>query len=523
MFETIDSLHLPNQSPLYQEFLKNENWRFANFGYSLINLDDDFEKRSRVLEKREFDYKLLGFQIEKYMQPFGLSEKTKSNLDKFQKSNCVCVVTGQQPSLFGGPIYNFYKVITAIKLARQWEEKTNIPCVPVFWNASNDHDLEEGNRFFYLDKHRRLAKTKVDGLPNLPLDKIKVGNAISQMKAQIEKEMGRIDFLSDAWNIFLPDSNDTIGTWQTRILNHIFKDKGLLIVEPHIFKHQSKKTYSHLLPFEDQFIKQIQLNSTALKNKNFHVQVDEKVSSRFMMYQANKGRYRLQKQSDHWVLGNQRWGLSELLSEVEKEDVDVSPDALLRPIWQDMNLPVAAYVAGPGEIAYYHQLKGCYEIFGMQMPLIVPRISGSIFEKNHLKFLGQFKVPIHHFFELYQWGKVPTISSERPSDALSGLFLKWGENAKTPSEIKIFKDFQAKAEKMNRKYYDKLEASRMNINETGNKQLQEWKDFLYPRQQYQERIFSVLPFYARHGPSFLNFLDEAKYEFGKHFMYSVND
>ena len=69
MLETIDSLHLPNQSPLYQEFLKNENWRFANFGYSLINLDDDFEKRSRVLEKREFDYKLLGLQIGESVNP----------------------------------------------------------------------------------------------------------------------------------------------------------------------------------------------------------------------------------------------------------------------------------------------------------------------------------------------------------------------------------------------------------------------------------------------------------------------
>lgn len=523
MYQTIDLLNLPNQSPLFQEYLRNANWRLEYFGYSLQNLENDFQKRIKNLEKQPFNRNLLSSQVEQYMQPFGISAKTKINLEKLKDKNCVCIVTGQQPSLFGGPIYNFYKALTAIKLATQWEAQSKIPCVPVFWNASNDHDLEEGNRFYFLDKQRRLAKTNLENMPNLPLDRVKIGSSIDAIKVKIENEMSRVDFINEAWQSFLPDSWDTIATWHTRVLNNIFKEQGLLIIEPNIFKSNSHDSFSRLLQSDEKLISQIQKNSLELKKRNYHVQVDENVSSRFMLYQKDIGRHRLQKQSGNWQLGKQKWDLPKLISENEKPEFDLSPDALGRPIWQDMTLPVAAYVAGAGEIAYYHQLKGCYEIFDMQMPLIVPRMTGSILEKNHIKFLNHYQIPLNRFYELNQWGKVPEIKTSKPQNVMPELLAEWKQYANTPTELKIFDNFKSKVEKLNRKYYGKIELSRMNTMAIGNKQLQEWKDYLFPKQQFQERAFSLLPFYARHGPKFINFLEQANYEFGKHFIYSAND
>ena len=50
------------------------------------------------------------------------------------------VVTGQQPSAALGPMYNVYKAITAVRWARK------LDAVPVFWNHSDDDNLEGLNR-----------------------------------------------------------------------------------------------------------------------------------------------------------------------------------------------------------------------------------------------------------------------------------------------------------------------------------------------------------------------------------------
>jgi len=63
-------------------------------------------------------------------------------LDQLEKPGTVAVVTGQQVGLLSGPSYTIFKALTAVRLAAQLS-KQGTPAVPIFWLATEDHDLAE--------------------------------------------------------------------------------------------------------------------------------------------------------------------------------------------------------------------------------------------------------------------------------------------------------------------------------------------------------------------------------------------
>src|ERR1700756_530590 len=79
----------------------------------------------------------------------GASSATLSNLEKFERG-AVAVVSGQQVGLFGGPAYAVYKALTAIRIAEELSE-AGIPAVPIFWMATEDHDIDEVRHVTWFD------------------------------------------------------------------------------------------------------------------------------------------------------------------------------------------------------------------------------------------------------------------------------------------------------------------------------------------------------------------------------------
>ena len=79
----------------------------------------------------------------------GAGAETLSNLDRLEKG-AVAVVSGQQVGLFSGPAYAIYKALTAVQIAEELT-RGGIPAVPVFWMATEDHDLDEVRHTTWFD------------------------------------------------------------------------------------------------------------------------------------------------------------------------------------------------------------------------------------------------------------------------------------------------------------------------------------------------------------------------------------
>jgi len=71
-----------------------------------------------------------------------------------------------------------------------------------------------------------------------------------------------------------------------------------------------------------------------------------------------------------------------------------STSALLRPILQDTLLPTAAYVGGPGEIAYFAQLPPLYDHFDLPMPMVVPRARFRVVDSGSQRLLDQLGLQV---------------------------------------------------------------------------------------------------------------------------------
>src|SRR5579862_9732066 len=57
----------------------------------------------------------------------------------------VVVTSGQQPGLFGGPIYTWSKAIGVLALADALERLCGVPVAPLFWAATDDADFVEAS------------------------------------------------------------------------------------------------------------------------------------------------------------------------------------------------------------------------------------------------------------------------------------------------------------------------------------------------------------------------------------------
>ena len=104
----------------------------------------------------------------------------QARLDRWIEERGVVVTTGQQPGLFGGPLYSLYKGISAIRLAERLEVLLDRPVLPVFWVASEDHDWDEADHTYVIDTENELVRLQVPdpGHGHRALHRIPLGKEI---------------------------------------------------------------------------------------------------------------------------------------------------------------------------------------------------------------------------------------------------------------------------------------------------------------------------------------------------------
>ncbi|MGI9628506.1 MAG: bacillithiol biosynthesis protein BshC, partial [Longimicrobiales bacterium] len=121
-------------------------------------------------------------------------------LDKAIQPGGYFVTTGQQPGLFGGPLYSLYKALTAVRLAEELSGLLSAPVMPLFWIASDDHDWEEANHTYLIDGGNQLRKLSLGPHP----DPVRRSLCLTPLGAAV-------DPLIDALEGILPPSDSSAG------------------------------------------------------------------------------------------------------------------------------------------------------------------------------------------------------------------------------------------------------------------------------------------------------------------------
>ncbi len=328
------------------------------------------------------------------------SPARERHLELLGRPGTVAVVTGQQVGLFLGPLYTVYKAAAAIVDARALSEETGRPCVPVFWLQTEDHDLPEIDHCVAPrptgGEPLRVALNLPDAATSrVPVAHRPLGAGVTSALAELREVLGGqpsgTEFLALLERAYRPEA--TLPEAFVEVLSAVFADEGLVFLNPRDAHLAPLAAPLHRRAIQDAaaISSALARRSAALTEAGFSEQVHIRPGAPLSFFSpdgAEGARYRLSpgEAPDTWTVAGHPDGVtvttSELLGWLEREPRRFTTSALLRPLLQDTWLPTAAYVGGPGEVAYFAQLAPLYAHFGLPMPLVVPRARFRVIEER---------------------------------------------------------------------------------------------------------------------------------------------
>jgi bacillithiol biosynthesis cysteine-adding enzyme BshC len=284
----------------------------------------------------------------------------------------VVVTTGQQPGLFGGPVYTWSKALSALALADALESETGVPVAPVFWAATDDADLAEASWTIVggTDGAERLAleATAPEGtrMADVPLPDL--GPILDRLAAACGStaDPRPLDLARRAWR-----KGSTIGAAHVELLRGILEPLGITVIDA---AHPAMGIAAHptlvrALHERERVHRALADRAAAIRAAGHEPQVHEMEDLTLVFHRRDGRRSRVAR-------------AHAAVTVASAEPGTLSPNVLLRPVVERALLPTVAYVAGPAELAYFTQVSAVADALEAESPLAVPRWSCTIMEPD---------------------------------------------------------------------------------------------------------------------------------------------
>jgi bacillithiol synthase len=387
------NLSLPATNRFASNYLEQSTEIQPFFHYRYNELTDD-AKRVSELSNRSFPRVEVAEHIESFMKRFPSSEAVIKSIDKLKTNNSLVVIGGQQAGILTGPLYSIHKVISIIKLAEQKEEQLGVPVVPVFWIAGEDHDFQEVNHVFLpvnqkVDKWtypERVVKKKMVSDVELNQESCFswVENLIENF-GETEHTNALLEFAKEQISI-----STTYVDFFANIIMELFKDYGLLIVDSgnREFRLLQKEFFKSQILHHEAITDKLLEQQREIAKKGFPITIEASEENANLFYYDYKMGERIlleyDRENDRFLAKSGALALTreQLVVLAEENPAYLSNNVVTRPLMQEWLFPTVAFIAGPGEISYWAELKLVFEHFDMKMPPIVPRLNITILDRS---------------------------------------------------------------------------------------------------------------------------------------------
>ena len=355
-----------------------------------------FESIIAHRKKQSINRAVLLHVLKEQYQSIDASELTLQNIAALADENTFTITTGHQLSLFTGELYFIYKIITCINLAEKAAAANQgNKVVPVFWMASEDHDFEEIN-------HANIAGTTFEW-------KAQSGGAVGELATSgIDQIIDSIDHylgnqagkekIISLFKLAYTEQKSLAAA--TRILvNELFKQYGLVIIDAN--HPLLKKEFSEIIRsdiFEQNSFHQVTATNTLLEEQ-YPIQVNPREINFF--YLSENTRSRIIKTETGFETADQKnhFSSEELQAEIKLHPENFSPNVLMRPLYQESILPNLAYIGGPGEMAYWLQLKSTFSHYQIPFPMLAWRNSFALTNQKQLKTIEAILPSVESIFK----------------------------------------------------------------------------------------------------------------------------
>ena len=305
-----------------------------------------------------------------------------ARLQRVRAEGGVVITTGQQPGLFGGPIYTFSKAMSALALADVIERETGVATAAIFWAATDDADFAEASSTV-IARAGGVDVLRSDCAPpaGTPMSLAPLGD-LSVLRARLRDGAGSA---ADAWALDAVDHSSgsvtrTTGAAFVLLLRELLAPFGVPVLDAShaAVRTASDATLRTALGAAESIEQALVERASDIRGAGMETQVVD-VPGLTLVF-TREGTVK------------QRIPLSGAVAASTNAGAWLTPNVLLRPIVEHAILPTIAYVAGPGELAYFAQVRAVADAMGVAPPLALPRWSCTLVEPSAERLLKRFNV-----------------------------------------------------------------------------------------------------------------------------------
>lgn len=496
------------ENPLFLDYLSGKEG-LREFLPPLLRGDGEIRERVKRLRTLDFPRAALAERLREVHREMGAGEATLAGIEDLARGAMV-VVTGQQPGLLGGPAYTTFKALTACLLARQVEARGFGRTVPIFWCASEDHDLAEVNRLDLLDgeEPERLSLEVEDR--EAPLCDYEIDSEGPPFLERVKGALGRTEFTDALMERVASWMRGGFAGWFSRQMLDLFGDQGLILVEPRWIRDLQT-------PFLEREIREPARTGEAIRRAGGLLEAagyepllgGDEGPGLFLIRDGVRQRIRL-RDGNLVLKGGLRLAAEDLLRDLRADPERFSPGVAVRPVVQDGLFPTLAMVAGPSEVGYLAQLGEVYRNHGVEPPPILPRLSITLVEGKVERALHHLSLSKEQAFQLGDdMGKVLqafatetdafTGARSRVEEALVGL------EESLPAEVRrTFPRTERRIRRELDRLQGKVEEAERRRQGLGRERLQRVRNAVSPSGKLQERVWGIIPFLNRYGPDLIS-------------------
>jgi bacillithiol synthase len=465
---------------------------------------------------------------------FGAGPETQNNLERLEKG-AVAVVSGQQVGLFSGPAFSVYKALTAVEIAEELT-RGGTPAVPIFWMATEDHDLEEVRHTTWFENGKlRRFELPAAAEAGQPVGRIKLGPQVEplvQDAAEILANQGSdllVQFLTECYR-----PEETYGSAFGKLFARLFAPQGLILMDPldPALHRVAIPLYQHALAERDALNEKLLQRGKELDRAGYAVQVKVTSRSTLLFYMGDGPRQAITANTEKFHSGEKSWPREELVHMTHTRPEKFSPNALFRPVIQDYLLPTAGYIAGPAEISYFAQSEVIYRHLLGRMPALLPRAGFTLLDAKANKLLRRYGLTVEevwsgsqkvrHKMESASVPKRLAKNFERDEKQIQKMLAKLGKQIE-----KLDPTLKGTVERSRKRIAFHLDKLRRKTGRAQDRKIgmiatheQYLESLLDPHKGLQERDLCLLPFLERLGASGLSELQKlsASKKIGHHFI-----
>lgn len=521
---------LPVGQALTEAYIDNKNDVVAAlYGYH-AGVPQDWERRWDRLQ-RGGDARAASADVasalREYNERQGASPETMRNIGAMAEGAPV-VVGGQQAGLWTGPLLVIHKAVSVIGAAKSASEQLGVHVVPVFWIAGEDHDWDEANHAYVVtadQELRKLTATKPDG-SRTSVSRTKIGaeqweRLVSELEQSLPSSEFKASFMATLRG--LAGRCSTLSDMFASIMARLFGSEGLVLLDADdaALRRVEAPMFRTMLERNDELSEAYLSAAQRVKSFGYPLQAEvAEDGANLFLFQENKQDERtlLYKRDDVFrdKRGTVSWTKQELLRLADERPERFSNNVMTRPLMQDYVLPVLGVVLGPGEIAYWATTGDAFRTLGMEMPIIVPRMSFTLVDPFVVKHMAKYELGFADVMERFDEKRTAWLKNQdnlnleqrfgeaksafqsmyAPLLALAGSIEKGLEKIGETNTAKIIEQIAYMESKTVEAFNKQFEAS--------TRQLDRIKQTLLPAGKPQERVIGMAGYWNRYGDDWLS-------------------